>query len=710
MRKAIEYDFQDDLTTLISSYDATKINLGTLMKRNTGIAPEDNWVGPHQIVFGRPAEVPLGFATMQPNVIARSDDIDEIYLCDNAAAATNRRYQYWTYTKSTNTLVYQGLITMTAFTGTAATIRGFRMIKYTYTTGTVTCGGTTTVAGSGTAWQTAGFAPGRIGFGTTDPSAVSTWYNISVIDDDTTLTLSIAGPTETDVPFIIEEYRIVIAVTTATTLTNGGLFVCKGVHPDLFTAAGTNIPIATTTDNLRATYWLADAATVTNTIAMGVDCDAMTSYSQHDCYILNANSATTVSCYKYNIRAALTDLVAGKSTLAFVLKTGTYVTTGTIPQVGNGILCTPGHGPSSGIKAIYFTTYTRVYRSHVSDIIAASTTWVQGSTMTEVPSGGIATFAATAGMYLLSYDSYSDYFYISSTNLRDYITKYKVDGSQFDFIIGMDIKQQDQVTADWDRITPVPSLNAAPFGVWGNNGLSYMLRQSTTTAIHQLYVIPLMAHWTFANITQQRIIAPKIDTTDALKYSKIYCSTAAYLGNQELGIPTEPCRIYYRTSNINIDATTGWNLIGQTGDLSAVSTASELQFMFEFKTLGQSLIPGRLFSYTLVYEDNSTDMHYEPSVSKSDKATNKFAWRQKIAFGTDIPNMRIRIYNIVTGGLVLDDTTDASGFGSWEYSPDNGATWYAWDDTQDIVGYYIRYTATSLTPASMTVRVLLTQN
>jgi hypothetical protein len=69
--------------------------------------------------------------------------------------------------------------------------------------------------------------------------------------------------------------------------------------------------------------------------------------------------------------------------------------------------------------------------------------------------------------------------------------------------------------------------------------------------------------------------------------------------------------------------------------------------------------------------------------------------------------LQIRLYNATTGFLVLDDTVDLAASGDWEYSTD-GTTWSAWDETQNAVGNYIRYTADTL-PNNITVRALLTQ-
>lgn len=58
-----------------------------------------------------------------------------------------------------------------------------------YSTGTASCS-TKAVTGTGTYWKSAAsFNGGQIGFGTTDPTAVSTWYDIFSVNSDTGITL-----------------------------------------------------------------------------------------------------------------------------------------------------------------------------------------------------------------------------------------------------------------------------------------------------------------------------------------------------------------------------------------------------------------------------------------------------------------------------------------------------------------------------------------
>jgi glycosyltransferase involved in cell wall biosynthesis len=105
---------------------------------------------------------------------------------------------------------------------------------------------------------------------------------------------------------VIEDYSLLIAATCATA-TDGGLRVIKGLSLSTAcwssTATATVISLGTTIDNIRACYWLKDAATVTNLVGVGFGLDDVsTDNLTQDCYCLDATSATTVKIFKFNVK------------------------------------------------------------------------------------------------------------------------------------------------------------------------------------------------------------------------------------------------------------------------------------------------------------------------------------------------------------------------------------------------------------------------
>lgn len=700
--KAINFKFTG-LTTPISSYDQNKTNLGTLIKQYTGALSTDKFAGPSKIGITRPMEQSVAIPGIYPHVITFSDTIDWVFLADNSAAAVTRRIILYEYNKSDSTFNWKGFLTLTYPAVTNHTIRGFRVSRELYTTGTISASGTS-VTGTSTLWQSDRLSVGcRIGFGSTNPNLISTWYEISSIGSDTSITLTTsAGTITSGTPYVIEDI-VLITSTTNATVTNGGLFIAKGIRPELFTPAGTTIPAATTVDNIRAVYWLADAAVVTNTVAAGSALGNKNSWTDQSVYVLNVTGA---AIYVYNFRAPLT-LTAGKDTTTNTIKTGNQVVTGTLSQANNGRISTLSHGPGSGVESLYYVTTTRVYRSAISSIINGSVSW-QSDTMVEIPPGGVATYLATSALTSCEISSGIDRLVITTSGtagVRSYITQYNTSSNPFDHIFLVDDKQQDQSTSDSGSV-PHPSILASPFSVWSENGILYLARVGTTAAINQIYTLPIGAHQTYAINNQELLVTPKFDISDSSKLYNIYINRVNKVGTDTFSLPTEPFKLYYRTSGIS-DNSGSWTLLSDDGDLSGIS-GSEIQFAISFKIIGTTCLPARILGLSLVYEDNSTDGHYQPSVNKSSITTNTFAYRQSILWSSNIPNMRIRMYNAVTGSLILDDNILSSAYGVWEYSSNDGSSWNTWDIAQDVVGNYIRYTATSL-PNSTKIKVLLTQ-
>lgn len=714
MSKIAVEKLASESSVAITSYDKTKWSLGSLIRQMSGVSPEQNYIGPNPIALARPMEESTPIPLLYPHAITFSPTIDWVFAPENlASASASRRIVAYEYNKLTCQYNYKGFITMTLQTATAHTIRGFRMSRYLHTTGTVGVSGTA-VTGSGTAFSTERIAVGaRIGFGTTDPSAVTQWYYISAIGSDTSITLTLsAGTVTAGTSYVIEELRPLL-VTTNATVANGGLFVAKGVTFDDFITTGTTIAAsASTVDNLKLCYWLADAATVTNTVGGGLMLDAETSKTQHDAYVLNGTTSLIV--YKYNLRAADT-IATGKMTLtgANIVITGTQAVTGTSSQNNNGRIATVAHGPGSGVKSIYFVTTTRIYRAAISNITAGNVNW-QSDNRTEVPPGSTTTLLATSLLNSIEYMDSIDRFVIPTTGaaaFRSYITRYPTtSGDPFDYSWGIDTKQLDQSTTSNDTIPiPMTTLSLA-FSVWSENGVTHLIRSGGTTAVnHHMYAIPFGAHWDFAASTNQRAISPEILTPNCSSFVRAYIENVEFVGTGSFDFSPEPYRVYYRTSGIN-DNSGAWTALNARGDLSSLGATTSIQFMIEFQTISIAFgIPARILSIACVYEDLSTLSNYQPSVTQSSATSKQFAWRFSTAFGSTVPALRVRLYDAETGGLLVDDNT-AAATGTFERSTDNGGTYSAWTNADKAnEDTYLRYTPASLAD-NIKVRALLTLN
>jgi hypothetical protein len=244
------------------------------------------------------------------------------------------------------------------------------------------------IAAGTNATAVAGGLGARIGFGSTDPTQITQWYQIGFITSNTSLNITTSpGVIATGKSYVIEELRFAFAMSNTTT-TNGGLMLLKGVGYTDFTTAGNTFPsIASAVDNQRGVYWLDDAGAgaVTNTASSGIAVDAEVSKTSHTAYVLDGAGTSSVKIYAYNLRANNT-VAAGKMQLAGanIVITGSFTVMGILPAVAtvaanNFILATLSHGPGSGSKYLYFVTTDYAVAGTVT-ISAASTTVTGAST------------------------------------------------------------------------------------------------------------------------------------------------------------------------------------------------------------------------------------------------------------------------------------------------------------------------------------------
>lgn len=693
-----------------SAYDYTKWNLGKGLIYNAGATAVDKYIAPDFQAI-RPMEESTAFAVTQISAYNLSSTICYIFGIENSvAAAATRRIALWELNRKTGARSWRGFITMTLGSATAHTVRDFKIDVKNESTGTVAVSGTA-VTGTGTFFNTNRVAIGaRIGFGSTDPANITTWYRITAKASDTGATLNVsAGTVAAGSAYVIQEFRPIYTATNATT-TNGGVHYAKGVSIEDFTSGGTTIALATTVDDQKAVYWLKDAAVVTNLVAAGAAADfAAATPTSLDLYVLDLVSAGNYKVFKYNIRAALT-VASGISTSAFVLATGNQAVTGTGSQNANLCIATASHGLGSGVKSLYFVTTTRLYRAAVAKITSLSVTY-QSDVIAEVPSGGTSTYAATSVLSTVEYVPSIDAFIVGTTHAAgvfSYVTQYVASGAQFQKMFGRDYKYLEQSLKDSDA--PTIFSNQSTICSYTDAGANriFCVKQGTVVSTNHIYVMAFGADWDYAVNTQGRLISPEITTTNALKYYRVFINQVRYMGDTQLGKTAEAFRVYARTANITTDATTGWVLIDETNDLSGFAGAASIQFAVEFRTIGEVCMPARVLGINLSYEDNTTDSHYAVSVAKSSLASKIFAFWFKTAFGSTVPTLTIRLYDADTGGLLLTDNTATPTLGTFEKTTD-GTTWTAYNTTDRAnATTWIRYTPTSLAD-SIKVAAYLTQ-
>jgi hypothetical protein len=709
MKAAVEQVFNGSLAQVAvgGAYDAMKINRGKHTGQfNLGAADTDKFVGPAPVGVANFGESSLAIPSAFVHPIKISDDLFWVFGSDAAGATATRRVQLWTWVPSTNTYTFVGAINCTFPTATAHTVRGIRAILENYTTGTVGVSGTA-VTGSGTAWATGLSAGSRIGFGSTDPTQITAWYQISAIGSDTSITLAVsAGTVAAGTPYVIQDLMLVQATTNAT-VTNGGLFVTKGLQFADFQNPATGIPAATTIDKIKATYWLKDAATITNDVIGGCALGDRDNWTQQYVYATEGAS-TTLAMYRYNIRAPLTALSAGAQVLtgADIVVTGNQVVTGSVSQANNGRVATLQHGAGAGVASVYLFTTSRILRVPLANVTAGNTAFVADS-MSETPPGGTNTSLVSGSSPFATLDIAGsiDKLVIgtaptSAATGAIYVTDYYTGGQQIDRRASCITGQTPSALRDTDSPIFPHYIGSNSPSLWVEDGwLFWLYVQITTANLNALSVYPLAADVEFQADVPNRIICPKIELgATPAKFYRVLVNAMENLGDHTMGVAPDAYRIQVRTSGIDDNSGT-WVDVPQSGDLSGVSTAAAIQFAFTFRTLGVIMLPARILSLAVLYEtDDALPSQYQWNVADWDQANGTYAWVQVALFGGTPGLHTIQIFRADTNALVLTQASSGNTNGNFEYW--NGS---AWDSGigSDAVGRRRRFVPTGSLPSGV---------
>jgi hypothetical protein len=682
MLKALKYEFDKLETCKLSEYNPNKLNLGNQMGVFTGSEIYDNYTGPLKIGINRPSDI-ISIIPSSVHINTINDKYDEVYVIQTvSSSSTTCILLLFIFNKETSEYSYRGGLNLTFGGSQVYNVRNFEVLSNYYSEGTIECSGTS-LTGTGTTWVDDRLCAGsRIGFGSTDPNQITEWFEISSIDSNTGITLtSDAGTITSGTPYVIHDLRVIFSISSVTL---GGIFMIKGLRPELFNNSQPIIELATTIDNQRAVY-ISRHTLVNFSIAM----DVRESWQTQKIYSIQAGPKIVV----YNSRAALNNLSGGiDNTSLFEFETGNQAVTGTLNYNDNGVVGTLNHGDISGIKSFFFITTTRIYQCDLSGITNGSTTW-QSRQMVELqPTGLVDDLRTLSNFTTINILEDLDRLILSNST-KTSIFKFIVD-EPFELTFMSDDRQLDEFTSDSESF-PHP----APVGFQStyeySNGFLHTMRLATTTTNTQLYVIPISSTEIFAFDKEDYVITPKFDITNFYKIHQITPNFVQKVGSDIFSIPNEAFKIFYRTSGIS-DNSGSWIELNQMGDLSSVdtTTTSEIQFAIVFTTLGNFCIPPMIKSLFLVYEDNSSIDGYDPDITKSSLQNREFVWIQTGFFNGNLPDLKITLTDVSNDTVIItDDTISPSGV--WEYSEDNGQTWVSWDSTKNLLFNLIKYTNTS---------------
>ena len=671
-------------------YDPDKLNLA-LEFYKVQDTPDGSrkMIGPAPTAILRPNEMNVPVPSVVVHALRWNANIDLVFLGDGLTATTNRRFVLAWFDRRTFQFSWKGVITATHPQGTNATIRGFRAVLYRYRKGTVSVTGGTTLTGSGTEWAQAGISVGsRIALNVTgDPDENTEWYEINgtaATFTDTAATLSSAAPNVTNVPYIIEELRLVYSHLNSGTNT-GGLLLIKGLHSGVFSPANPNIATPGTSDRIRGTYWLKDASTNTNNASNGLalepfdDTDtSLANWQSHNVYV-GDGASTSMTFFKYNIRAALT-VASGNSVNAFLFKTGAAAVVGTISVNNNGRYAVLNHGSGSGVPSIYFVTTTRLYRVPVSAIQTGSTAFIAaGDSSVEIPPGGVNTTPASGALNTIEHSGTMDRLIVIPTGAaasRPYLTTYKTDSSAWDRQFMSPYALSQQSAAD-SNVPPIPCTNNNQLQMWGEAGILYILRNAgtgsgNTAFVNMLWAIPMAADYVFA--PAPRCILPRILTPNAKRFFNVYANFVSHVGgNEPLTYPREPTLLWYRTQGIE-DNSGAWTQLDPSGRMSAVAMADEIQFRCSFRLIGPHMVPSCLTNLTVVYDDNEgLPAEFKWTGQDTNDSAGVAGFKQTSIVVGGITRFTIIYKNESDGTTVLTQNSDGTVNGTFQWL--DGSTW-----------------------------------
>jgi hypothetical protein len=636
-----------------SGYDSNSVNLGYLMRRYQGSSDNLNFVSPILQYFH------TGYHSGMNNVanvmqIERYTKNYDIVYCINSS--NSQSLAIFLNDRKTLTFHQVGVLYFPFLTTNCYIYNALYSFEKS-SQGYVTVSGNT-VTGVNTLFDTLRFSVGaRIGFGSTNPLAITEWYEVAVINSDTSITLleTLTKTYPANCPYIIEEIQVFMGVLHNSSPFNlGGLFIAKGLNLGCFRQNFT-IPMATTLDRIRATYRLVDSI-ASNTVTYGKSITYAPKISQTEQLAYLGVGDGTMNIFVFNTRAPLS-LTSGAAQNAYLFKTATY----DCPNNFNGFryICM-SHGPGKNIPSLYATMAQYTYRIPIYSI-KPNQTYIIADGMRLHSKYGYFTMGQISGQSGFYYSQNLDRITYSTTYCG--ITKYNGNAIQDQKFFG----SNDQAYSDYRMIY---SKNESYFTI-GNNyvpgyGVWYYNRE------YKVACFAAEADWEYAERNKARIITPSIHTSFINKFKKLLISHPEVIYDDFQGIVPEPFRVYYRIEGINDDSGT-WILLNDTWDLSLIVPGDKIQFMFEFKILGEYGVPARIYSLEISYEtDEELPNGIEWNLNDSNNALGIIGFEQTASLST-YNGFKIAFYNLDTDQQVFSASSAENTNGTFQYW--NGSSW-----------------------------------
>jgi hypothetical protein len=181
-KNIIEFTAATADTVTYANYTSSKTVLGPDIRQFTGSTATEWWIGPNSTRFQDPTQ-DTGLSNWGDlDAITYSGSKQWVFALRGAVATSTNLAEIaaWEFDKDTYTYTYRGRTGVTQPIGIeSVTFQGIKANLEYYSTGSVEVNGTS-VTGSGTDFIADRIPVGaRIGFGSTNPADITTWYRIS---------------------------------------------------------------------------------------------------------------------------------------------------------------------------------------------------------------------------------------------------------------------------------------------------------------------------------------------------------------------------------------------------------------------------------------------------------------------------------------------------------------------------------------------------
>lgn len=643
-----------------SGYDSNKLSLGRFAKVFTSNKnPEDNFLSlikPNVQHIGMDLREYLNQDVYFDKATSVKYGNDIIYTVVHRFAANNYKFfLLYEYRKSTGILSYKGQIQCNHESAQYSFINDIKVFNYTFSNGTVSVGNYL-VQGINTSFLDSRITIGaRIGFGTTEPSLVTQWYEISAIISNSSLTIDSDIVIPPNTPYVIEELRIYFAVEI-------GIYVVKGIHFGLFSLSKTTFPtINMINENKSRCIFRLRHQSMNNVrgFALGPIVNSSTQYL----YVANANGSINrnTSFFVFNCLENFLSS-AGQVYNAFVLNTD--VSNALLDHFSNRNSCLIYADINDGIfnePSLYLMTRFSIFRIPVKNIVQGT-----NNLFKDYSFGGNLTFGKSLSFSYdwnqsnptdITYDKESNTF-LAHTASRNYASLVFGYGRKSDYArtflghgYGRIYRYKDSRLKDVLYCQFNGSFNVI-------DGYLMDLGNSTDNNsgrhLNFLQIFPYGADFSLDRYADNYIICPAIDISAFKSIKEIYVNFSSFVSKGEYALPTENFRIYYR--NIGIEDNTGnWILIDKSKDLSYIPTNKKIQIMFSLRNHGMTGISAEIYSYHLVgTKKYSLPKEFKWNINNSTNL-GTFGFDQ-IKVVNNFNYFKISIYNEYNDLILSDDS------------------------------------------------------